>query len=402
MSGDKLALGAAALLAAWSLTRRGSANTPGVDAPYAVGPIVFDAKEGFATTGYNMNIDYRGFVVWMRPSEFLRLAPPLSDSEIANNWFVGRSISGSKVPRQTVWAPPFITVEPVDDVWHDYFGTLGKTDYRCRGHEGRHRMHAIQELVGDDVQIPVHVVVEREVRARHLDPHLLLGSKLLPDPRIVRFGFPATLPVKIKSLTHQGKRYPEGSANVVTDKGYHRTAINGTGASAPLKHLIKHKPDWISGRVLDFGTGKGRDCAALKKRNLQVACYDPHHPSPSTRTLPSGQFDVVLSTYVVNVLPKKEREAALRQMAKKVKKGGVLCVSARGCGDSSGLATAKTWKKHSDGYAQFDGNSLSRFQRFFTGEQLSAEIRAILGSSFSPISIPPMGASTALACFRRL
>jgi hypothetical protein len=198
-------------------------------------------------------------------------------------------------------------------------------------------------------------------------------------------------------------RRPTGSPNVVTDSGYHRTAIAGQKPSAPLRHLLEHHSAWVKGKVLDFGTGRGRDCKALsKRRNLSVSCYDPHHPQATKRKLPSGKFDLVLATYVVNVLPKAERRKAIAQMAAKVKKGGRLVVAARGCGDRQGVQTARQWGKHSDGFGEpgSDG-TLERFQRFYTDQTLRNELRDILGSTFSPLSCQSMPADTALAVFQR-
>lgn len=196
--------------------------------------------------------------------------------------------------------------------------------------------------------------------------------------------------------------YSRGSTNVATTAGYHRTAIASTGASGPLRHLLAQHPDWVRGRVLDFGTGKGRDCKALGKRKLTVVCYDPHHPDPKKRKLPGGTFDLVLAAYVVNVLPKAVRSRALKEMASKVKSGGVLVVAARGCGDTGGRQTAQSWTSHSDGHAQFAGDGeLQRFQRFFNNDDLARQVRTATGKSFTREQLAPTSSDLAMVAYRK-
>lgn len=209
-------------------------------------------------------------------------------------------------------------------------------------------------------------------------------------------------PVQIRRFTLQGTTYG-GSPNVATDSGYHRTAVSKSGTSAPLKHLLANHASWVTGRVLDFGTGRGRDCKALgKRKNVTVSCYDPHHPQAAKRKLPAGTFDLVLANYVVNVLPPKQRRKAIKQMASKVKKGGVLVIAARGCGDRQGVQSARQWTPEGDGHAQYAATGeLSRFQRFYAAGALQRELRAILGRTFSPLTVSSMSSSTALAAFRR-
>jgi hypothetical protein len=192
------------------------------------------------------------------------------------------------------------------------------------------------------------------------------------------------------------RKRKRGAANT-TSTGYHVTAIGTSGASAPLRHLLSSRPSWVKGKVLDFGTGRGRDCKALKKRGISVSCYDPHHPKPSMTQLPSGRFGLVLATYVVNVLPPKERRAAIRRMGSKVAPKGRLVVAARGCGDAGGRQTAASWTKHADGHQDDDG----RFQRFFGPEELASQVKAALGSGWTRCELPQGDRGFAMTAWRR-
>ena len=188
-----------------------------------------------------------------------------------------------------------------------------------------------------------------------------------------------------------------GSANVITDQGYHRTAISRDQPSIPLRHLQEHHPQLLQGRVLDFGSGRGSDCQAIKAQ-----CYDPHHPKQSVRKSPTGTFDTVMMTYVVNVLPKDERAEAVKGAARMVRKGGSIVISARSKSDS-GYQSSKAWTKHGDGYAKFTNQGvLQRFQRFYDGGGLRSEMDDMVGSGFQRIQIRPIGGHTEVVAYRRI
>ena len=186
-----------------------------------------------------------------------------------------------------------------------------------------------------------------------------------------------------------------GSANVVASSGYHRTAIKRKKTSAPLRHLQQTHPDLLRGKVVDFGSGRGADCRAIKAR-----CYDPNHPSASTRTTPKGAYDTVLMTYVINVLPPEERAKAIRQAKKMVRKGGTLVVATRSQADP-GYRASMRWQKHGDGHAQFQQGELKRFQKFYTQAGLRREMKSRLGSGFRRVGVQKMGGHTELAAYRR-
>jgi hypothetical protein len=61
--------------------------------------------------------------------------------------------------------------------------------------------------------------------------------------------------------------------------------------SAPARFLLESGR--LSGRILDFGCGRGKDAELLKCEK-----YDPHF----FPKFPRGKFDTVLVTYVLNVL----------------------------------------------------------------------------------------------------
>ena len=189
------------------------------------------------------------------------------------------------------------------------------------------------------------------------------------------------------NIARKTKKAREGAANVIAPSGYDQTARTRTGPSAPAQHLHAHAPELLRGRVLDFGSGRGADAEALR-----ATAYDPHHPKASVRKRPTGTFSTVLATYVLNVLPKDERHAALREAAGYVRPGGHLVLAVRPQAEVA--ATVTGWARHGDGHQILgEDGARTRFQRGYTDAQLAREVRAVLGDAFQPIPLPALAGS---------
>lgn len=189
------------------------------------------------------------------------------------------------------------------------------------------------------------------------------------------------------NIARKTKKAREGAANVIAPSGYDQTAMARTGPSAPVQHLRAHAPALLRGRLLDFGSGRGADAKALR-----ATPYDPHHPDAAVRKRPTGTFDTVLAVYVLNVLPKAERHAALREAASYVKRGGHLVLAVRPQAEVA--ATVTHWSRNGDGHQLVgEDGARDRFQRGYTPDQLAREVRAVLGDTFAPVPLPALPGS---------
>ena len=116
----------------------------------------FDQEDGLGSTPNNQNVNYMGFVVFMRPSEFLALNPDREQPptlDMAAHIQEGGSI-----------ASPFLEVSWENGRW------------RVRGHEGRGRMAALVEL-GRDEPVPVQMFGRGEYdRARDISQSQVLSA----------------------------------------------------------------------------------------------------------------------------------------------------------------------------------------------------------------------------------
>jgi hypothetical protein len=130
-----------------------------------------DNRDGWGNVPNNLNVDYLGLKVLMRPSTFLRLAAPLdepgSSKAIADHIRSGGAIGA-----------PFLDIK-IPEEWFD--GDFTKPA-GVSGHEGRNRMTAVSEVEGDD-PIEVHLFPRGGVRRRDLTDEIIaqLNKKLLPE-----------------------------------------------------------------------------------------------------------------------------------------------------------------------------------------------------------------------------
>lgn len=93
--------------------------------------------------------------------------------------------------------------------------------------------------------------------------------------------------------------------DVIATSNPHRTAIHRKGMSRPARWL--QSAGLIKGRVLDYGCGFGEDA-----QQLQCERYDPYYaPTP-----PTGLYDTVLCTYVLNVLQLAEQDEVIGRVRK--------------------------------------------------------------------------------------
>lgn len=119
-----------------------------------------DNKKGAGSTPNNDNVDYLGLRVMMKPSVFLKLAPPLGYSaDLQRMRDLIQSGGAIGAPQLYLEIPPS---------WDDE--DLIKPA-RVQNHEGRHRMQAILELEGDE-PVETHLF-PLGMRRRHLTPQMI-------------------------------------------------------------------------------------------------------------------------------------------------------------------------------------------------------------------------------------
>ena len=133
--------------------------------------------------------------------------------------------------------------------------------------------------------------------------------------------------------------------------------------SVPLLKAVEKEFIMREHRVLDYGCGRGTDLAWLVKNGYSAEGYDNYYQPK----LPTGSFDVVISSYVLNVIPEsKMRLEVLKHM--KSLCNGRLITTVRSATSVTTQAKKGNWKHHKDGFVTGKGT----FQHGFTWDELLA------------------------------
>jgi DNA phosphorothioation-associated putative methyltransferase len=167
------------------------------------------------------------------------------------------------------------------------------------------------------------------------------------------------------------------------DAKYHRTAIARRSESLGLKTALR----WgflsnVYGNpavVLDYGCGRGDDVQFLTDSGHDATGYDPNLGSGapygcmSMPPVAKGEYDLVLCTYVINVIEDTYlRQRILRDAFSYVAPGGVLLVTVRHEGDAK---PTPAWARRGDGWI----TSAGTFQRFFKKGEVPFLLEGIFG-----------------------
>ena len=115
----------------------------------------------------------------------------------------------------------------------------------------------------------------------------------------------------------------------------HLTAITRKSMSKPTKWLVGK--GLLTGRVLDYGCGKGLDAELLGAES-----YDPHFQP----NMPVGKFDTIFCNYVLNVIPDlTERKNVVSLIESKLESGGNAYISVRNDRSAlNGYTKRGTWQ----------------------------------------------------------
>lgn len=107
----------------------------------------------------------------------------------------------------------------------------------------------------------------------------------------------------------------------------YKTAIKRNTLSRPVKYLLDHgkisKDDWI----LDYGCGHGDDINWLKNSGYNILGWDPFWYKNIQYMYRS--YNVVLCTYVFNVVNKKIRQNILKRLKDLTYHNGTVYITVR-------------------------------------------------------------------------
>lgn len=103
----------------------------------------------------------------------------------------------------------------------------------------------------------------------------------------------------------------------------HLTAKERERLSFPTKFLLNK--NLLTGDVLDFGCGFGKDVVLLKAKGINITGYDKHYYPK----YPAKKFDTITCIYVLNVLLPEEQAIVLMELSQLVKPTGKVFIAVR-------------------------------------------------------------------------
>ena len=107
----------------------------------------------------------------------------------------------------------------------------------------------------------------------------------------------------------------------------YRTAIKRKTISRPLKYLISQGKIGKNDRILDYGCGRGDDIVWLRKNGYQAFGFDPYWKKNLTNL--NESYDVVLCTYVLNVVNKTTRQSIIKRLKDLTNSHGTVYITVR-------------------------------------------------------------------------
>lgn len=119
----------------------------------------------------------------------------------------------------------------------------------------------------------------------------------------------------------------------------HLTAKERESLSFPAKLLLNKKV--LSGDILDFGCGFGKDVELLKEKGFDIVGYDNHYFSK----YPTKIFDTIICFYVLNVLTQEEQTNVLLEISLLLKPSGKAFFAVRRDLQFEGFRTHKIHQK---------------------------------------------------------
>lgn len=156
------------------------------------------------------------------------------------------------------------------------------------------------------------------------------------------------------------------------------TTRAGGGASKPIRWLIEN--GCLEGRVLYHGRGKdtaGEKLLSIDPDVSSLSAYDPNISGIDNRSVLSGDYDTVVSVFVLNVLPPWIRAEVLDDL--RTATGDGLCfVAVRGKGERGYREATKegaNWIPEEDGY-RYQG-AKGTFQKWYSPDELVSELRSV-------------------------
>ena len=164
--------------------------------------------------------------------------------------------------------------------------------------------------------------------------------------------------------------------------------------TVPTYKKVKEKlfPDAGPGEILDYGAGMGKGAEAIGAETLEPFAKD-WNPNYTDAGQIKKQYKGIINNAVLNVLPKPQRDAVVKDIGSKLTPGGKAFINVRG----KDVFNAKVAQQISDSEII---TSKGTFQKAFTKHELIQYLKDVLGDGFK-VEGSPLGTIGAVITRRR-
>jgi len=172
------------------------------------------------------------------------------------------------------------------------------------------------------------------------------------------------------------------------------TQIATTGGSYE-KAAKKLEEAGVSGKVIDYGAGRGHGAQAIKADSFEPypQGWSPTYTNPAD--IPDSSYSGLVNLNVLNVLPPDVREQVVREMGRVLEPQGVGIISTRG----RDVMSAKGVPGPEPMSLIIGEGDKARYQKGFTPQELREFVSSTLGPRFE---VSPANIGQASVMLRRL
>ena len=155
-----------------------------------------------------------------------------------------------------------------------------------------------------------------------------------------------------------------------------KTVTTHKNPSPATRKIIRQFQNGL--KILDFGSGRGRNTLFLHENQFDVFPYEPYydkiknhmveHDFIKYEQFKDSSFDIVLCSYILNILPIEKRMIVFKQLSNLTWRW--LIIEVRSKGHIDDLAETSNWQEYQDGYITLRNT----FQKGFNYNGLMHEI----------------------------
>lgn len=229
--------------------------------------VKIDNEKGLGNVPNNREVDYFGMRVLMKPSIFLKLARKLDSPKSIDN-LIKHVTDGGGI------GAPFLDIHIPNEWSKEDFTQIAQVV----GHEGRHRMMAIQKVEGD-APVEVHLFFgSTYVRARHITKewiHELQMGIMSENKQLITDGTDALFqPVSKPEQVNEAPLPSDWDQDVFTyDKDLPNDPHTDMGDSRPFSPILKYVQDQ---KAQFLGSGSSRTVHSINFEGKPTALKIAH------------------------------------------------------------------------------------------------------------------------------